>query len=247
MAFVGFWMLPLAFFLSLFSPIIGFFETLMGLGVEEVALPHDPESGIVWEYKEDENDIFDCLKTEIKDGQQIFTFRGKGIAEEGRPSGYDGDEFVDDIFFEDENSNIKKYYAFVDFSALEDGGSYMYGDMDIYEESECATFEYTVKPEEETENRAWHVFDNSARMKQNRFMGTDKLENMHERTYQFVFSPEDIKDGTFSMTFYYGTPSYTTFEKIEVTFEMKEKEVTIVEETHYVTDEHNNFVEVERS
>ena len=245
MAFVGFWMLPLAFFLSLFSPIIGFFETLMGLGIEEVALPHNPENGIVWEYKEDDNDIFDCLKTEITDGQQIFTFRGKGIAEEGRPSTRDGDEFVDDIFFEDENGNIKTYYAFVDLYATNDGGSYMYGDMDIYEESKCVTFEYTVKPEEETENCAWYVSDNSARMKQNRFMGTDELENMHERTYQFVFSPEDIKNGSFRMTFYYETPSNITFEKREVTFEMKDKKVTIVEETHYVKDENGAFVELQ--
>ncbi|MBP3330443.1 MAG: hypothetical protein J6L89_06375 [Clostridia bacterium] len=49
---------------------------------------------------------------------------------------------------------------------------------------------------------------------------------------------------TFDMSFYYRTQPGKQYEKIEVTFEMKDKEVTIVEETHYVKYEYNNFVEV---
>ena len=79
MAFVGFWMIPLALILSMFSPIIGFFETLTGKGQEEIALPYDAEKGIVWEYNEGDYAFVDCIKTEIKDGQQIFTFRDRLI------------------------------------------------------------------------------------------------------------------------------------------------------------------------
>lgn len=243
MAFVGFWMIPLALLFSLFMPVISFFETLTGAGQEKIFLPYDAENGIVWEYNEDDYSIVDCLKSETKDGQQVFTFRGKGIGEEGRLSGYDSDQLIDDIYFEDENGNIKKYYAFVDFTALEDGGSFMYGDMDIYEESECVNFEYTVKAHTETENCYWYVDDNGAKMDQSRYMGEEKIENLHERTYQFVFAPEEIKDHTFRMTFYYELRG-DTFEKIEVTFEMVGKEVKVIEETHFVEDENKNMVEV---
>lgn len=244
MAFVGFWMIPLMFIFSLFTPFISFFENLTGAGQEKLVLPYDPENGIVWEYKEDDYAIINCIKSEAKDGEQIFTFRGKAASDEGRPSGYDNSEVIDDIYFEDENGNIKKYYAFVNFSAYDEGGSLMYGDLDIYEETECLTFEYTVKAKTEAENGYWHIDDRSAKMHQNRFIGEEKLENVYERTYRFVFAPEDIKDHTFKMVFYYKLSVNNTFEKIEVTFELVGKEVKVVEENHFVVDENYNYVEV---
>ena len=240
MAFVGFWMIPLVFFLSLFSPIIGFFETITGKGQEEIALPYDAEKGIVWEYKEDDYEIVDCIKSEVKDGQQIFTFRGKGIGEEGRPlqADYNSNQLIDDICFEDENGNTKTYYAFVNFQTpLNEGGTFMYGDLDVYEETECVTFDYTVKAEQEKENAYWYVDDYSAKMKQNRYIGEEKLINEHERTYNFIFAPEDVRDHTFTMYFYYEESTTKTLEKVEVIFEMKDEEVTIIKETHYVKDE----------
>lgn len=242
MAFVGFWMIPLMFIYSLFLPVIGFFETLTGVGQEKVALPYDPENGVVWEYKENDNDIFNCIKTEIIDGQQIFTFRGKAPSEEGRPSGYDGDKFVDDIYFKDENGNIKKYYAFVNYYSYGEGASIMYGDMDIYEETDCVSFEYTVKALMEVENCYWYVEDHNAEKDENRFLGEEEIVNMHERAYQFVLAPENTEDHTLKMTFNYRN-STNDFEEIEVTFEVSGKEVRVVEETHFIRDESGNMVE----
>lgn len=235
MAFVGFWMIPLALILSMFSPIIGFFETLTGKGQEEIALPYDAEKGIVWEYNEGDYALVDCIKTEIKDGQQIFTFRGKGIGQEGRPrpADYNSDQLIDDICFEDENGNTKTYYAFWDYlTPLNEGGTYMYGDLDIYEETECVTFEYTVKAEQETENAYWYVDDLSAEMKQNRYIGEEKLINGHERTYKFIFAPEDVNNHTFTMYFYYKPSSTHTLETIKVNFELTGKEVKVIDEKH---------------
>lgn len=243
MAFVGFWMIPLMFLFSLFLPVIGFFETLTGAGQEKVTLPYDAENGVVWEYNEDDYSIIDCLKSETKDGQQVFTFRGKEVSDEERPSSYDGDKFVDDLYFEDENGNIKKYFAFVNYYDYNEKISLMYGDMDIYEETECVAFEYTVKAKNEVENCYWYVNDYDAETDENRFLGEEKIVNMHERTYQFVLDPENTEDHTLKMTFNYRNPT-NNFEKIEVTFEVSGKEVRVVEETHYVKDENHNFVEV---
>ncbi len=243
MAFVGFWMIPLAFLFSLFLPVISFFETLTGAGQEKVFLPYDAENGVVWEYNEDDYSIIDCLKSETKDGQQIFTFRGKEASDEERPSG-NKQKFVDDLYFEDENGNIKKYYAFVDFGYTEEFNSIMYGGMDIYEESECVTFEYTVKANKEVENCYWRVRDYNSEMNQQRFLYEENIVNMHERTYEFVLKPiYATVDHTFRMTFRYELAN-DILEEIEVTFEISGKEVRVIEEKHFVEDENKNMVEV---
>lgn len=234
-------------FLSIFAIFVGFFETLLGIGTEKVVLPYDPQNGIVWEYKEGDEAFVDCIDTEIKNGQQVFTFRGKSMLDENRPSYNEHKQVVDDLYFEDQNGNINKYYAFIAFSNEPGmGASLIYGKMNIYEESECAVFQYTVKAETPTEDFYWHIYDYNVYMQGNRFIGEYKLENVPERTYQFAFSPNDIKDHTFDMSFHYRNSSGKPLEKIEVTFEMNGKEVKVIEETHYryVLDENGNLVEV---
>ncbi len=234
----------LAPLLSVFAIFIGFFEMLTGVGTEKVVLPYDPENGIVWEYKEGDEAFIDCVKTEIKDGQQIFTFRGKGLYDLERPSSYEHENVVDDIYFEDENGNTKTYYAFIDFrNDHGKGDSSFYGNMDVYEETECVTFEYTVKAKTEVEGYYWNLYDYDASIHENRYIGEAKLINVHERTYKFVLPPEDIKDHTFDMSFYYKPYYYgPVLENIEVTFEMKGKEVKLVEEVFYVKDENGVWV-----
>ena len=232
----------LAPLLSVFAIFIGFFEMLTGVGTEKVVLPYDPENGIVWEYKEGDEAFIDCVKTEIKDGQQIFTFRGKGLYDLERPSSYEHENVVDDIYFEDENGNIKMYYAFIDFRGDAPGDPIVYGSVDIYEETECVTFEYTVTAQQEVEDCYWLAYDYDASMRQNRYIGECELKDAYERTYKFVFSPEDIKDHIFDMSFYYRTQPGKQYEKIGVTFEMKGKEVKLVEEVFYVKDENGVWV-----
>lgn len=234
-------------FLSVFAIFLGIFDTLTGVGTEKIILPYDPQSGIVWKYKEGNEAYIDCIKSEITDGQQVFTFRGKRAFDKDRPSStyYENKELVDDIYFEDDNGNTKKYYAFVDFSVSDpQTDSAIYGNMDIFEESECASFQYNAKAETELENCYWHVYDGHANLRQNRYIGEYKHENIHERTYQFVFPPEDIYDHTFELSFVYRDSNGKQFEKIEVNFEMTDKEVTVIEEVHYVSDENGNLSEV---
>lgn len=229
-----------------FMLFMGIFDTVFGIGTEKVVLPCDAENGVVWEYEEGDVAFIDCIKTTTKDGQQIFTFRGKGMLEDGNPESYQNEEFVDDLYFVDADGNVKTYYAMLDFS--KDGpndGSLFYGDMEIYEESECAIFEYTVKAITEVEDCYWHEYDYSAQNDDsNRYVGLPDLVNMHERTYKFVLPPEDIKDGTFAMSFYYRTESGRQYEKIAVTFEMVGKEVSVSEEIHYVEGEDGLWQEV---
>ena len=230
-----------------FMLFIGIFDTAFGTGTEKVVLPYDPENGIVWEYEEGDDAFVDCIKTTTKDGQQIFTFRGKMIFNEDRPNDlYQNEEFVDDIYFVDANGNVKTYYAMLDFSwdGPDDGVSLIYGGMDIYEESECAVFEYTVKAGTQVEGCYWHEYDYDAGTDRNRYVGFPEIVNMHERTYKFVLPPEDIEDGSFDMSFYYRNSSGKLYEKIAVTFEMVGKEVTVLEETHYVYNGDGTYTEV---
>lgn len=230
--------------LSVFAVFLGFYETMAGIGIEKTALPYDPQNGVVWEYQEGDEAYIDCIDTEIKDGQQIFTFRGKRIFDKDRPTStyYENEALVDDIYFEDENGNIKIYYAFVKFRVSDPKtDSATYGSMDIYEETECASFQYTAKAENELKDCYWHVYDSRADLRQNRYIGEYKLDNIHERTYQFVFPPEDIKDHSFNMNFVYRDSQGKQFEKIEVEFEMVGKEVRVINEIHYIKDETGEF------
>ena len=232
-------------FLSFFAVFLGFYETIAGIGTEKVVLPYDPQNGVVWEYQEGDEAYIDCIDTEIKDDQQIFTFRGKRIFDKNRPTStyYENEALVDDIYFEDDNGNTKKYYAFLDFRVSDPKtDSATYGSIDIYEETECASFQYTAKAQKELEDCYWHVYDSGADLRQNRYIGEYKLENVHERTYRFVFPPEDIKDHSFNMTFVYRDSQGKQFEKLEVEFEMIGKEVKVIEETFYVNDENGIFV-----
>ena len=220
-----------------FMLIMGLFDTAFGIGTEKVVLPYDEESGVVWEYREGDEAFVDCIKTTVKDGQQIFTFRGKRVLEDGYPVSYQNEEFVDALYFVDADGNVKTYYAMLDYSGDGPGDdvSLIYGGMEIYEEGECAIFEYTVKALTEIEDCYWHEYDYSARYDEiNRYVGLPDIKNMPERTYKFVLSPEDIKDGTFGMTFYYRTEKGRQYEKITVVFEMVGKEVNVIEEKHYV-------------
>lgn len=236
----------LAPFLAVLGIVAGFFETILGTGTEKVYLPYDADNGIVWEYKEGEVGFIDCIETTIKNNQQIFTFRGKMELDKNNPSSYQNDTFVDDIYFEDANGNIMKYYAVVDFCWDDFNDSLIYGNMDIYEESECALFQYTVKAATETEGYYWKEYDYETDDYRNRYVGLPDLVNVHERTYHFVFTPEDIEDDTFDMSFYYRNSNGKTLEKITVTFEMIGKEVKVVEEAHYCyeLDENGDRVEI---
>lgn len=228
------------FLVPLFLPfmlIMGLFDTAFGIGIEKVVLPYDEESGVVWEYREGDEAFVDCIKTTVKDGQQIFTFRGKGVLDDGNPESYQNEEFVDALYFVDADGNVKTYYAMLDFGwdglGIDDG-SMTYGSMDIYEESECVIFEYTVKPVTEVEGYYWHEYDHNTGYYRNRYVGLPDIENMHERTYKFVLPPEDIKDGTFDMSFHYRPEYGKQYDKIDVTFEMVGREVNVIEEKHYI-------------
>lgn len=190
-------------------------------------MPYDKLQGIVWSCKDTHYGWFDLVETKIEGDEQIFVFKGRNAFS------YETDNRFREVIFTDENGNTKTYYAFWDYlTPLNEGGTFMYGDLDIYEETECVTFEYTVKAEQETENAYWYVDDLSAEMKQNRYIGEEKLINGHERTYKFIFAPEDVKNHTFTMCFFYKPSSTHVLEKIEVTFELADKEVTVINEKH---------------
>ena len=83
-------------------------------------------------------------------------------------------------------------------------------------------FQGLAKALTEIEDCYWHEYDYSARYDEiNRYVGLPDIKNMPERTYKFVLSPEDIKDGTFGMTFYYRTEKGRQYEKITIIGSLK--------------------------
>lgn len=245
MAFVGFWMIPLALIFSWLTPIISFFGGVMGVGQAEIVLPHDPENGIVWEYKSEDEAFIKLADDEIKNGQHIFTFMGRDMFDEKR-SVDTSDQTVSDVVFEDADGNEKRYFVFVETSTLK---NVYFGDLEIFEDTECVSFQYTVKARTEVEGAFWSVEDvDNDSDSQNRFVGVRKPENVHEHTYDFVFGPEDIKDQTFIIEFRYNDSrsAPVALEKIEVIFEMTDKKVKVVEEKFYVRDAYYDYVEVKK-
>ena len=61
--------IPMIFLGTIFSDISG---AIFGYPTEEIALPYDEEKGLVWEYDCVNDPDIELVKTEIRDGEQVF-------------------------------------------------------------------------------------------------------------------------------------------------------------------------------
>lgn len=123
---------------ALFVAISSIFGLAAGDNTAKVALPYNPQSGLVWEYDNVEDPYISLTKTEIKDGEQIFYFTGN--TRHAYKEFIDGDYL--DLIFTDENGNSVKYYAFI----YEEGYTYN-SKVKILEPDEYIEYVYDINPQ----------------------------------------------------------------------------------------------------
>lgn len=144
---------PLYAVFVLFSSIFGI---VSGNNTANVALPYDPENGVVWEYDNIDDPYIKLTKTEIKDGEQIFYFAGN--TSHFYNALYDGDYL--DLIFTDKNGNTLKYYAFI----YEEGIS-LISKIKILAPDEYIEYVYDIVPQTQHEQYRWVVdIDNNIKL-----------------------------------------------------------------------------------
>lgn len=126
------------------SAIFGFMGVALGYNTSEVVLPYEPESGYVWEYDGVDDIAITSVNSEIKNGKQIFSFKGS-YEKTDINQGY-----AMDFIFTAENGETQTYYAYLENGAI-------YDKLIIASADDCKTMEYTVKSVCGNEDCKWSV------------------------------------------------------------------------------------------
>ncbi len=174
---------PAMIFEVLFSFISG---AIFGYPTAQVELPYDEATGLVWEYDNINDPYIDLVKTEIKDGKQIFVFESSGIKLD-----WNG-EFMD-LVFTDKNGNEEVYYAI--------GGSKRFA-PDIYTAEECRLIDLTITAENPESGGKWKITDH------NNYVLYQEETVSETQTYTVVVTPGNKRGsyaeyGMFSVEFTY--------------------------------------------
>lgn len=174
---------PAMIFEVLFSFISG---AISGYPTAQVELPYDEATGLVWEYDNVDDPYINLVKTEIKDGKQVFVYENSGIR-------LDWNGEVMELVFTDKNGNEKIFYA--------SGGSKRFAPQ-IYDAEECSLIDLTVTAKEPESGGKWKVTDHN-------YYIMYREETVSEtQTYTVVVTPDNKKGcyteyGMFSVEFTY--------------------------------------------
>lgn len=205
--------IPAIFFELIFANIAG---AIFGYPTEEIALPYDEEKGFVWEYDCVNDPTLELVRTEIRDGEQVFFFASSGkidiadifVKREGE---WEGD--VMDLVFTDKNGNKKVYYGF--------GGSSI-NEPVFYPAEECQTIDVTLTAENPRENASWEVADDTA------YILTKQPSGGATETFTTVITPGNKKGeyaspyGKFDVKFAYTNSWGNYMEEAKAVFELQD-------------------------
>ncbi len=214
--------IPFVFLEVLFADITG---ALFGYPTEEIALPYDEEKGIVWEYDNVNDPNIELVKTEIRNGEQVFVFVGKGkldfkdIFIKGEDE-HEGD--VMDLIFTDKNGNEKVYYGY--------NGNRIH-EPTFYPAEECQTIDVTLTAKNPRENASWEVADGTG------YILMKKPSGGATETFTTVITP-DNRDGNyatlgmFDVEFAYTNSLGNYLEEAKVLYELQDGKHTVTSITY---------------
>lgn len=224
-----------SFFIMLFFPLFvvyavfdGFFGYITGTDQTKIALPYNPESGIVWEYDSKDDKYIKLHDTVIEGNEQIFCFRKNGSTSVS----YNG--MWMDLIFTDKNGNSLKYYMRYDTDGeLEDNNQ----EFIVLAPGEYLEYEYTATPETPASfGGNWTITYLDAYRTNLDVVYMPKQERNDEESFKLVFKKSDAgKSRTTKLLFSYGTIDLLPSEELTVTFEITDSEVNVIsEEYEYV-------------
>lgn len=212
--------IPIAFLEVFFSGISG---TLFGYPTAEIALPYDEEKGIVWEYDNVDDPNIELVKTEIRDGEQVFVFESRGTIDlKNAFFVKDKDELQGDLMdlvFTDKNGNQKVYYGYNGYKIYEPV---------FYSAEECQTIDVTLTAKSPKENASWQVIDST------QYVLMKKSSGEETETFTVIITPTNRKGeyatvGTFDVEFAYTDSDGRYIEKATALF-------TLHDGTHSLDD-----------
>lgn len=204
--------IPMIFFGTIFSDISG---AIFGYPTEEIALPYDEEKGLVWEYDCVNDPDIELVKTEIRDGEQVFVFVGKGkmsIAEIFTKSENEQQGDIMDLVFTDKNGNQKIYYGY--------NGNRI-NEPQFYSAEDCQTIDITLTAEKARKNASWEAVANTG------YVIMKKTTGGETEHFTIIVTP-DTKDGTyatygmFNVEFAYTNSRGKYLEEAKAVFELQD-------------------------
>lgn len=210
--------------LTIIAPFIGIFDILTGGHYEDVVLPYNPESGLVWEYDNVDDPYIKLDKMTVKGDEQIFRFTSAGIDADSFDF-YNGECM--DLIFTAKNGESETYYCFLaDFAK----NSHIWIDS----EEDCIIHEFTVTRDEAYADLEWEL-DFYCPNKRNVLYFADSKGT--EKTFTLVyFNNTPIHDGLVEayLSFKIDDPYYKESHSIEVDF--SSGEAVVIRENHNVYD-----------
>lgn len=174
---------PLMFVGLIFEMIMG---AVVGYPTAQIELPYDEAAGLVWEYDNVDDPYINLVKTEIKDGKQVFIFESAGIS-------LDWNGEVMELVFTDKNGNEEVYYAY---------GGAKRSAPEFCADEECSLYELTITAENPVSGGKWKVGDH------NYYLLHQEINEADSQTFTVVVTPENKKGsyaeyGMFSVEFVY--------------------------------------------
>ncbi len=218
-----------SFTVLLFLPflIVGaFFMNLSGFvtGADQtrIALPYDPEKGLVWEYDNKNDPYIKLLDTVIEGNEQIFCFRDKRGT-----TNFENGEWMD-MIFTDKNGNQKKYYVSFDHEGvLED----KHQDFLVLAPGEYHEYNYTVKAQDTSHSGDWYITYLDKYRTNLDIAYMPRQERKSEETFRLVFAkPADGESYKSKLLFSYGMLHSIPFEELIAEFEITSDGVTLIGE-----------------
>lgn len=208
--------------LSIIAPFIGFFDILTGGHYEDVVLPYDPESGLVWEYDNVDDPYIKLDKMTVKGDEQVFRFVSAGVDSDSYDY-YNGSCM--DLIFTAENGETETYYSY-----LADVAAYSH--IWIEHEDDCITYEFTLTRDEAYADLDWKL-DFYCPNERNILYFADGKGT--EKTFTLVyFKNIPIDDGIVEASLYFKDfeSNYRESNYIEVDF--SSGEAVVIRENHNV-------------
>lgn len=211
--------LPILLVGSFFVNIFGF---VTGADQTRIALPYDPENGLIWEYDNKNDPYLKLHDTVIEGDEQIFCFRDK----RGTTNSENGEWM--DLIFTDKNGNQRKYYVSFDHEGvLEDE----HQDFIVLAPGEYHEYEYTVKADNPTVGNDWYITYLDRYRTNLNVAYMPRQEHSSEETFKLVFAkPEEGESYKSKLLFSYGILHSLPFEELVAEFEITADGVKLIGE-----------------
>lgn len=210
--------------LTFIAPFIGFFDILTGGHYEDVVLPYDPESGLVWEYDAVDDPYVKLDKMTIKGDEQVFRFVSAG----SDPDSFDYyNGSCMDLIFTAENGETETYYCFL-------ADVYPYSHIWVEHEDDCIIYEFTATRDEAYADLDWKLSFYCPNPDNVLYFADGKGV---EKTFTLVyFNNAPIHDGIVEAYLYFedDDPKYKESYSAEVDF--SSGEAVVIREGSYVYD-----------